>query len=226
MVNLSSYEESKSRRESLFQQHAHFTLAIHLSPERSHPEFVLGTQRRRRLSLTGTHRARRGVEDLEVETYIDGGGEFLVIRRLDDPGGLELQRRDPLVERVETQAGGGRDRGGGRRSREGGEFGEVGSGGFEDLRLGVLDQGLESEGESGGDRVKEGNHVDSGEVGRGRVDGSQVERVVRAHVVVFDLNHRVAGLTSELQEREGHREQDRQRTGAAMSPPPLHLPLT
>lgn len=154
MINLSSHEESESRRESLFQQHAHFTLTIHLTPERRHPKLVLGTQRGRRLPLPRTHRARRGVEDLKIKTYIHGGGEFLVIRRLDDPGGLELQRRDPLVERVEAQRGRGGDGGGGRRSREGGEFGEVRGGGFEDLRLGVLDQGLEPEGESRGDRVE------------------------------------------------------------------------
>lgn len=206
MINLSSYEESESGRESLFQQHAHFTLTIHLSPERGHPKLVLGTQSRRGLPLARTHRARRGVEDLKVEPYVDGGGEFLVIRGLYDPGGLELQRRDPLVERVKSEGGRRRDRGGGRRSREGGEFGKVGGRGLEDLRLGVLDQGLKSEGESRGDRVEQGNHVDSGEVGRGRVDGSQVERVVRAQVVVFDLDHRVTGLTSELPGREERRE--------------------
>lgn len=62
----------------------------------------------------------------------------------------------------------------------------------------MLDQGLEPEGESRGDRVEEGDHVDTREVGHGRVDGSEVEGVVGAEVVVFDLNHRVAGRRGEL----------------------------
>ena len=112
--------------------------------------------------------------------------------------GLELDGGDPLVERIQPERGGRGDGHGGPGGGEGSEFGEVAGRGLEDLGLRVLDQGLEPEGETRGDRVKQGDHVDPGEVGRGRVNGSQVERVVRTHVVVLDLDHRVARLTRQL----------------------------
>lgn len=112
---------------------------------------------------------------------------------------MELEGGDPLVERVQTEVGRGRDGHGGPGSGEGSEFGQVAGGGLEDLGLRVLDQGLETESETRGDGVQEGDHVDPGEVRRGGVDGTQVERVVRTRVVVLDLDHRVTRLTRELE---------------------------
>lgn len=70
------------------------------------------------------------------------------------------------------------------------------------MGLRVLDERFKAEGKTRGDRVEEGDHVDSGEVCDGGVDGTQVERVVRAEVVVFDLDHRVAGGRGELRIRK------------------------
>ena len=42
MIDLSSDEERERRGEPLFEQHADFTLTIHLTPESGHPELVLG----------------------------------------------------------------------------------------------------------------------------------------------------------------------------------------
>lgn len=198
MVNLSTDQERKRRGEPLFQQHPDLALAIHLTPESGHPELVLGSQSRRGLPLARSHRTGGGVQDLEVQTDIHGGGELLVIRRLKDSLRLQLDGSDPLVQRVETQ-GSGRGNGDGRAgSGKGGELGEVAGGGLKDLGLRVLDQGLETESETRGDRVQEGDHVDSGKVGGGGIDRSQVERVVRTDMVVLDLNHRVSGLARQL----------------------------
>ncbi len=62
----------------------------------------------------------------------------------------------------------------------------------------MLDDSLESEGETWGYRVEEGHHVDTCQIGGVRVDGSQVEGIVRSEVVVLDLDHRVTWSSGEL----------------------------
>ena len=113
VIDLAADQERKGRGEPLLEQHADFTLAVDLSAEGGHAEFILGTEGRRRLALARAHGPVRRDERLKVKTDVDGRGQFLVVGRLEDALRLELGRGDPLFAdaRVDARRRGDRGRG-------------------------------------------------------------------------------------------------------------------
>lgn len=197
VVNLSSNKEGESRSESLFEVHTNLTRAVNLSPERSHPKVVLGTQSCQSFPLGRAQHGLRSEDGLEVKSDVDLVGKLLIVSRLDVTVGLEVAGSCPTGDEGRRNARGGRGKGGnsvGQRS----EFGDIRGGGLENGGFGMLDHSLETKREPGRDGMKKGSHVDTGKVEEVGVDGFPGEGVVVSDVVVFELNHGVAGLVRNL----------------------------
>lgn len=197
VVNFSSNKEGESRSEPLFEVHTNLTRAVNLSPESSHPKVVLGTQSCQSFPLGRAQHGLRSEDGLEVKSDVDLVGKLLIVSRLNVTVGLEVAGSCPAGDEGRRNAGGGRGKGGnsvGQRC----EFSDIRGGGLENSGFGMLDHSLETKRESGRDGMKEGSHVDTGKVEEAGVDGFPGEGVVVSDVVVFELNHGVAGLVGNL----------------------------
>lgn len=197
VVNLSGNKEGESRSEPLFEVHANLTRAVNLSSESSHPEVVLGSQSCQSLPLGRAQHGLWSEDGLEVKSNVDFVGKLLVISRLDVTVGLEMAGSCPAGDEGGRKARGGRGKGG-NGVGQGGELGDIRGCGLKDGGFGVLDHSLETERESGRDRMEEGSHVDTGKVEEVGVDGFPGEGVVVSDVVMFELNHGVARLVGNL----------------------------
>lgn len=124
----------------------------------------------------------------------------MVVCPLDVARWLQLSSGDPA--RAEGDRCGGLTRllrgKGSEGVGERGEFGDVRCGSLQNLGLRVLDDGLETEGQSRGEGVKEGDKVDSSGVEEPWVDGFEGEGVVWAEMVVLDLDHRLSRFAIQL----------------------------
>lgn len=196
VVDLTAHEEGESGSEALLEEHTNFALRVDLASESRHSEFVLRAEGGGRIALAGTHRRRWCVGGLEVESDVNLLRQTLVVARLDDTGRLKLSGGDP--RRGEGSLTHGRWHQGISGVGEGGELSKIRSRGYQGAGVGTLDDGLEPNAEAGRDRVQERDHVDTGQVGRRWVDGSQVEREVRSDQVMLELNHGLSGSSREL----------------------------
>lgn len=197
MVNLSSNKEGESRSEPLFEVHANFARAVNLSPESSHPEVVLGSQSCQSLPLGRAQHGLRSEDGLEVKGNVNLVGKLLVVSSLDVAIRLEMAGSYPAGDEGGRKARGGRGKGC-NGVGQGGQLGDVRGCGLEDGGFGILDHSLETKRKSGRDGVKEGSHVDTGKVKEVGVDGFPGEGVVVSNVVMFELNHGVAGFVGNL----------------------------
>jgi hypothetical protein len=195
VVDLASDEERERRGEPLLEQHRGLSRRVNLSPERRHPEIILGSHRRRRLSPSARE------DEVKVGPNIDLVAQLLVVRRSDDARHLRLEGRRPLVER--GRAGRRGERVG--RDERGSPFGEEGLGRLGDFGRGTLGDVLDSKGETGVHGSEEGGDVDTGAIGEGGVDGLDVKSLSGKGELVLDLDHGVAGSRGELLKIEWNR---------------------
>lgn len=165
MVNLASDKERESRSESLLEKHRSLPGRIDLTPERRHPEVVLGSN-----SSSGLP-SSTSKDDVEVGSNIDLVAQLLVVGRGDDTRHLGLKSGRPLMESRRARGRGERISG----DEGGGPLGEERLRRLRDLGRRSLGDVLDTKRETRVHSSEEGGDVNAGTVSEGGVDGLDVD---------------------------------------------------
>lgn len=169
VVDFTGHQECKSRSKALLQESRHFTCRVQLSSESRQPEIIFGAKRGYCVPPSGHS------DDLEISCDLDFFTQPLPVSGLQDTDRLYLSSGNGGLVRACP-------------------FREIGSGSFGNVRFWPLVEAFEAEGKVFGKRLKVAAHENSRQIRRPRIYGLEVETVIRALVVLLNLQQVVARL--------------------------------